>query len=116
MATLGDRDITSRGGGAGMNYVQFRGRRPNCHKARYASIYALITYDPKIANNPVVSAALVKAKASEAAFQTALENVEAKSNLLRRWSAFRRFRKASIAAEKAHDKLRAAVERVEVEP
>ena len=109
-------------------------------KARYESNYALITNDPKIANDPVIIAALVKAKASEAAFYAALEravlvgcvtvgpchcvpsphagqatmvnarkNVEAKSNLLRRWGAFRRFRQAAIAAEKAHDKLRAAV-------
>ena len=78
-------------------------------KARYESNYALITNDPKIANDPVIIAALAKAKASEAAFYAALENVEAKSNLLRRWGAFRRFRQAAIAAEKAHDKLRAAV-------
>jgi hypothetical protein len=71
-------------------------------KARYESNYALITNDPKIANDPVIIAALAKAKASEAAF-------EAKSNLLRRRGAFRRFRQAAMAAEKAHDKLRAAV-------
>ena len=34
----------------------------------------------------------------------------ANSNFLSRWGAFRRFRQAAIAAEKAHDKLRAAVE------
>lgn len=78
-------------------------------KARYESTYALITNDPKIANDPVIIAALAKAKASEAAFYAALGNVEAKSNLLRRWGAFRRFRRAAIAAENAHDKLRAAV-------
>jgi hypothetical protein len=83
-------------------------------KARYESEYALIANDPKIANNPVVSAALAKAKASEAAFCAALENVEA-TNFLRRWTAFRRFRQASIAAEKAHDKLRAAVKTAEIE-
>jgi hypothetical protein len=82
-------------------------------KARYESIYALITNDSKIASNPVVSAALAKAKASETAFYAAFENVEAKSNFLHRWSAFRRFRKASIAAEKAHDKLRTAIKTAE---
>jgi hypothetical protein len=76
-------------------------------KARYESNYALITNDPKIANDPVILAALAKAKASEAAFCAAVENVEAKGNLLRRWGAFRRFRQAAMAAEKAHDKLRA---------
>jgi|SRR5271156_3324595 len=83
-------------------------------KVRYASIYAIITNDPKIANYPVVSAALLNAKASEAAFYAALENVEA-SNFFRRWNAFRRFRKASIAAEKAHDKLRAVVKTAKLE-
>ena len=34
-------------------------------KARYKSNYALITNDPKIANDPVIIAALAKAKASE---------------------------------------------------
>ena len=57
-------------------------------KARYESNYALITNDPKIANDPVIIAALAKAKSSEAAFYAALENVEAKSNLLRRWARF----------------------------
>jgi hypothetical protein len=84
-------------------------------KARYESNYALITNDPKIAKDPVIIAALAQAKASEAGFYAALENVEAKSNLLRRWGAFRRFRQAAIAAEKAHDKLRAAVARRPVE-
>jgi hypothetical protein len=79
-------------------------------KARYESNYAFVTNDPKIANDPVIVAALAKARASEAAFYAALENVEAKSNFLRRWGAFQRFRQAAIAAEKAHDKLRAAVE------
>ena len=78
-------------------------------KARYESNYALVTNDPKIASDPVIIAALAKAKASEVAFYVALENVEAKSNFLWRWGAFRRFRQAAIAAEKAHDKLRAAV-------
>jgi hypothetical protein len=41
-------------------------------KARYESNYALITNDPKIANDPVIVAALAKAKASEAAFYAAL--------------------------------------------
>ena len=41
-------------------------------KARYKSNYALITNDPKIANDPVIIAALAKAKASEAAFYAAL--------------------------------------------
>ena len=55
-------------------------------KARYKSNYALIANNPKkIANDPVIIAALAKAKASEAAFYAAFENVEAKSNLLRRW-------------------------------
>ena len=72
-------------------------------KARYESNYARQKLRTKYI------AALAKAKASEAAFYAALENVEAKSNLLRRWGAFRRFRQAAIAAEKAHDKLRAAV-------
>jgi hypothetical protein len=45
-------------------------------KARYESNYALITNDPKIANDPVIIAALAKAKASEAAFYAALENVQ----------------------------------------
>jgi hypothetical protein len=78
-------------------------------KARYEANYVLITNDPKIANDPVIIAALATTKASEAAFYAALENVEAKSNLIRRWGAFRRFRQAAIAAEEAHDKLRAAV-------
>jgi hypothetical protein len=78
-------------------------------KARYESNYALITNDPKIANDPVIVTALAKAKASETAFYAALENVEAKSNFLHRWGAFRRFRQAATAAEKAHVKLRAAV-------
>ena len=78
-------------------------------KARYESNYAFVTNDPKIANDPVIVAALAKARASEAAFYSALENVEAKSNFLRRWGAFRRFRQAAIAAEKAHDRLRATV-------
>jgi len=63
-------------------------------KARYESNYALITNDPKIANDPVIidafrrfRQAAAKAKASEAAFYAALENVEAKSNFLRRWGA-----------------------------
>ena len=43
-------------------------------------------------------------------FYAALEHVEANSNFLWRWGAFRRFRQAAIAAEKAHDKLRAAIE------
>jgi hypothetical protein len=84
-------------------------------RARYESIYSLIAHDPKIANNSVVSAALAKTKAREAAFYAALENVEAKRNFLSKWSAFRRFRQASIAAEKAHDKLRAAVKTAKVE-
>src|SRR5271170_5394121 len=82
-------------------------------KARYESEYALIT-GPKIANNPVVIAALANAKASATAFYAALENVEAKRTFLRRWSAFRRFRQAAIAAEKAHDKLRTAIKTAEV--
>jgi hypothetical protein len=79
-------------------------------KARYESNYALVTNNPKIASDPIIIAALAKAKASEASFYAALENVEANSNFLSRWGAFRRFRQAAIAAEKAHDKLRAAVE------
>ena len=77
-------------------------------KTRYESNYALVTNNPKIASDPVIIAAL--AKASEASSYAALENVEANSNFLRRWGAFRRFRQAAIAAEKAHDKLRTAVE------
>ena len=34
-------------------------------KARYESNYALVTNDPKIASDPVIIAALAKAKASE---------------------------------------------------
>ena len=78
-------------------------------KTRYESNYALVTNNPKIASDPVIIAALAKAKASETSFYAALENVEANSNFLSRWGAFRRFRQAAIAAEKAHDKLRAAV-------
>jgi hypothetical protein len=48
-------------------------------KARYESNYALITNDPKIANDPVIIAALAKAKASEAAFYAALEKVKPKA-------------------------------------
>ena len=79
-------------------------------KTRYESNYALVTNNPKIASDPVIIAALAKARASEAAFYAALDSVEAKSNFLWRWGAFRRFRQTAIAAEKAHDKLRAAVE------
>jgi hypothetical protein len=79
-------------------------------KTRYESNYALVTNNPKIASDPVVIAALAKAKASEVSFYAALEHVEANSNFLWRWGAFRRFRQAAIAAEKAHDKLRAAIE------
>jgi hypothetical protein len=79
-------------------------------KARFESNYALVTNDPKIAGDPVIIAALAKAKASAATFYAALESVEANSDFLWRWGAFRRFRQAAIAAEKAHDKLRAAVE------
>ena len=99
----------SRLGARGRIMPSFKDADLAAIKARYESNYALITNDPKIANDPVIIAALAKAKASEAAFYAALENVEAKSNLLRRWGAFRRFRQAAIAAEKAHDKLRAAV-------
>jgi len=67
--------------------------------------------DPKIANNPLVIAALANAKASDAAFYAALENMEAKRTFFHRWSAYRHFRQASLKAEKAHDALRAAVER-----
>ena len=67
-------------------------------KARYKSNYALITNDPKLRKTqPLLQHA--QAKASEAGFYAALENVEAKSNLLRRWGAFRRFRQAAIAAD-----------------
>ena len=108
--TQGDRIIISHGWARGDEFMpSFRDADLAAIKARYESNYALITNDPKIANDPVIIAALAKAKASEAAFYAALENVEAKSNLLRRWGAFRRFRQAAIAAEKAHDKLRAAV-------
>ena len=57
-------------------------------KARYESNYALITNDPKIAKDPVIIAALAQAQASEAGFYAALENVEAKSNLLRGGARF----------------------------
>jgi hypothetical protein len=78
-------------------------------KARFESNYALVTNDPKLANDSVIIAALAKARASEAAFYAALDSVEAKSNFLWRWGAFRRFRQTAIAAEKAQDKLRAAI-------
>lgn len=108
--TQADRIIISHGWARGDELCPVSGNADLAAiKARYESNYALITNDPKIANDPVIIAALAKAKASEAAFYAALENVEAKSNLLRRWGAFRRFRQAAIAAEKAHDKLRAAV-------
>ena len=42
-------------------------------KARYESHYALVTDDPKIASDPVIIAALAKAKASEVAFYAAVE-------------------------------------------
>ncbi len=83
-------------------------------KSRYESECALVT-GPKIANNSVVIAALANAKASAAAFYAALENAEAKRTFLGRWGAFRRFRQASMAAEKAHDKLRATVETAEAD-
>ena len=80
-------------------------------KTRYESDYALIASDPKIVNDPLVIAAIANAKASDAAFYAALEDVEAKRNFLHRWNTYRHFRQTSVAAEKAHDALRAAVER-----
>ena len=49
-------------------------------KARYESHYVLVIDDPKIASDPVIIAALAKAKASEVSFYAAVENVEDKSN------------------------------------
>jgi hypothetical protein len=85
-------------------------------KARFESNYALIASDPKIASNPLVIAALANAKDTDAAFYAALENVEAKRNFLHWWNTYRHFRQASVAAEKAHDALRAAVERARLDP
>ena len=80
-------------------------------KARYELNYHLVDRDPKLASNPLVIAALARAKASEAAFYAATKDVEAQPNFFRRWNSFRRFRQAAIAAEKAHDELRAMVKK-----
>ena len=79
-------------------------------KARFKSNYALVASDPKIASNPHVIAALANAKAGEAALYAALADVDAERNLFRMGSTHRRFRQAGVAAEKAHDALRAAIE------
>ena len=79
-------------------------------KARFESNYALIASDSKIASNPIVIAALANAKASEAALYAALADVDAKRNFFRVGLTHRRFRQAGVAAEKAHDALRAAIE------
>jgi len=94
----------------GISYALSRDADLAAIKARYESDYTLIASDPKIANNPLVIAALANAKASDAAFYAALENMEAKRTFLHRWNTYRHFRQASLKAEKAHDALRATVE------
>jgi hypothetical protein len=81
-------------------------------KARMEMNYAIAGH-PQFAGNPIVSAALANAKASDAAFLTALAEVEAERNFFRMWKTHRHFREACAAADQAHAALRAAIESAE---
>jgi len=84
-------------------------------KARYEFNYALVASNPKIADNPLVIAAVTNSKASYAAFLAALAEVEAERSLFRMWRTHRHFRQACAAADSAHAALRFAIESAEDE-
>jgi hypothetical protein len=77
-------------------------------KARMKMNYAVANH-PQFAGNPIVAAALANAKASDAAFFSALAEVEAERSFLRMWRTHRHFRQVCAAADQAHEALRVAV-------
>jgi hypothetical protein len=83
-------------------------------KARMELNYSIASH-PKFAGDAIVAAALANAKASDAAFFTALAELEAERSFFRMWRTHRHFREACAAADKAHSALRAAVEFAEAQ-
>jgi hypothetical protein len=79
-------------------------------KARWDFNYALVESNPKIADHPLVIAAVANSKASYAAFLAALAAVEAERSFFQIWNTHRNFRRTCAAADSAYAALRAAVE------
>jgi hypothetical protein len=82
-------------------------------KAWFELNYALAS-QPKLADNPVVIAALANAKASETAFIAAVAEADAARGF-RIWSTYRHVRQVSAQPDSAHAALRAVIESAEAD-